>query len=376
MVVTKPLYVDLPAPPAISYPIWIGKNLLYSPQVWLPKTSNIVVITDDMVRKFYASHLMQVLTEAGHRVLLYSFPAGETSKNRKTKRDIETQMLYAGCDRETLILGLGGGVVGDIAGFVAATYMRGIAYINLPTTLLAMVDSAIGGKTSINTAEGKNLIGSFWQPKAVIADITCLSSLPNEQFINGHIEALKMFLTSDAEGWYYLNHHREQLLYQDETCLTHLINRAVRIKASVVCKDEKENHQRAILNFGHTIGHALEHLTNYQILHGYAVGLGILIEAKIAQLMGLLPERHYDAIAAYLALLNIHAEALRKFNIKEVLQSTKLDKKQRAGTVRYVLLKEIGKVYEEDDQFTHPVTETLVETAFLSVIKETEYGWK
>src|SRR5579862_7344926 len=274
------IMMAIPAKKSMMYPIRVGMNLLSSPEKWLPDSweqKKLVIVTDDTVDHLYANHLLKQLKNANP--LLFTFPAGEQSKSAEIKSKIEEKMIQANCDRDTLLIALGGGVVGDLAGFIAATYMRGISYIQVPTTLLAMVDSSVGGKTSINTPQGKNLIGAFWQPKTVVADIHCLKTLPEVHCVNGLIEAIKMFLTNDADYFHYVNTHLDRFFHKDEIVLQKIIERAVQIKVDIVSQDETEKNLRMTLNFGHTIGHALEKITGYAILHGFAVALGILIEA-------------------------------------------------------------------------------------------------
>ena len=362
--------VELKGIPPSSYPLWIASGILENTTLWMPKNvSTVVIITDDTVKKLYAPKLVQTLKETGYNTLLLSFPTGEKSKNIHTKCRLEEKMLENGCDRDSLILALGGGVVGDLAGFIASTYLRGIAYIQIPTTFLAMVDSSIGGKTGIDTPQGKNLIGAFWQPKAVVSDIHCLKSLPKQHLINGLVEAIKMFLTSDANSFDYFQHHLTPILHGDEDCLNQIVQRAVTIKATIVKNDERENNQRAILNFGHTIGHALEHLTNYKLLHGYAVALGILVEAKIAELMNVLQPQQYLLIKTLFSQLDIQSKQLSNIDVDEVIRRTQFDKKKRAGVVHYVLLQDVGSVYASNQQFTHSIPDDLVKKAFLEVLK-------
>ena len=362
--------VELKGIPPSSYPLWIASGVLENIALWVPKNvSTVVIITDTTVKRLYAPKLVQTLKEAGYNTLLLSFPAGEKSKNIRTKCKLEEKMLENGCDRDSLILALGGGVVGDLAGFIAATYLRGIDYIQLPTTFLAMVDSSVGGKTGIDTPQGKNLIGAFWQPKAVVSDIQCLKTLPQQHLINGLIEAIKMFLTSDANSFDYFQHHLNPILRGDDDCLNQIVQRAVNIKATVVKNDEREDNQRAILNFGHTIGHALEQLTDYKLLHGYAVALGILVEAKIAELMDVLEPQRYLLIKTLLNHLDIQSNQLSNFDVDEVIQRTQFDKKKRAGVVHYVLLQELGNVHTLNQQFTHPVSDDIVKNAFLEILK-------
>ena len=357
---------------ASYYPIWVDSNILDQYTHWLPRDlefSRIVVITDHTVRKLYATRFIQSLKKDYANTLVIAIPVGEKSKTGAIKQSIEEKMFRAHCDRNTLILALGGGVVGDIAGFVAATYMRGIPYIQVPTTLLAMVDSSIGGKTGINTSYGKNLIGAFWPPKAIIADITCLRTLLRTQLINGLVEALKIFLTRDSAGFNYLKTHLPMLLDQNQTCLTMLISQAIQLKASIVEQDAKEKNQRQILNFGHTIGHALEKITHYKIEHGYAVALGMLVEGKIAQRLGLFKSDEYLILQETLAQLEITGDVLKKFSLEQLLHATRLDKKKKRSKVHYVLLSRIGAVYTEQDNYAHPVADEVVREAYLEVIK-------
>lgn len=367
----KTIQVTLPSTPPPSYQVWIDSNLLEKVSLWMPKDiSTVVIISDEPVKQYYGTRLEQNLKQEGYQTLLLSFPTGESFKNSQTKSQLEEQMLNQGCDRNSLILGLGGGVVGDLAGFIAATYMRGIAYLHVPTTLLAMIDSSIGGKTGIDTPQGKNLIGAFWQPEAVIADIHCLKTLPRKHLINGLIEAIKIFLTCDAKMLFSLEERLDLILNYDEDCLMTLIRHAAHLKVNIIEQDEKEHHKRAILNFGHTIGHALEHLSDYQLLHGTAVALGLLMEAKIAELMGFLHVEHYQYIKRLLCRLDIHAESLKQYKIADIIQSTQLDKKRKKGQVHYVLLKEPGSVHVENNQFTHLVEDEVVEEAFYILINE------
>ncbi|MCC2667256.1 MAG: aroB [Gammaproteobacteria bacterium] len=364
----NPIMMKIPPQQAISYPIQIESHLLSHPEKWLPEdclNKKIVVITDDTVKNYYGYALLKKLKKYDR--LLLSFSPGEESKNYQMKQFLEDQMLVSRCDRDTMILALGGGVVGDVAGFVAATYMRGISYIQIPTTLLAMVDSSLGGKTGINTKRGKNLIGAFWQPTAVIIDTNCLTTLPKTHLINGLIEALKMFMTSDFKSFNNASKHVDTILNGDLLTLQDIIQRAITVKINIVSQDERENGLRAILNFGHTMGHALEKIMNYTLLHGYAVALGILVEAKISQLLGFLSDVSYQTIQALFLKLSISADLLKKIDIEKLIMATKRDKKIKSGNVRYVLLKNIGQVYNEGNNFIHPVTDEIVRNALLEI---------
>lgn len=362
------IIMQIPAQNPVSYAIMVGSDLLSQPEDWLPRDSygkRIVIITDDNVNKIYGEKLCNALKH--YKPLLLSFMPGEKSKNYQTKILLEEKMMGHHCDRETIILALGGGVVGDVAGFVASTYMRGVSYIQIPTTLLAMVDSSVGGKTGINTNHGKNLIGSFWQPIGVVADINCLKTLPQNHVISGLIEALKMFMTNDIENFQYASNNISNILNNDIKTITNIVESAIKIKVSIVSNDEKENHQRMVLNFGHTIGHALEKLTNYSMLHGYAVALGILVEAKISQLLGHLSGDEYQVIQALFMKLDISGNELKNITSADLIQLTKSDKKIKSNIVRYVLLKKLGQVCNEDNIFAYPVPDDIVKQAISEV---------
>lgn len=365
----KLINVTLAGSAPISYPVIINVGLLSELNAWLPAClGKVIIISDDTVKEYYAEQLITNLKKAGIEPILLSFPAGEKSKTARTKQLLENAMLDQHCGRDSLILTLGGGVVGDMAGFVAATYMRGIPYIQIPTTLLAMLDSSVGGKTGINTSQGKNLIGAFWQPSAVVIDMQCITTLPTKHVINGLVEALKMFLTSDADAFHFFYKNKHGLVNKDTTLLTELVRRAIEIKTSVVQEDEKERHVRQILNFGHTIGHAIEKESHYRIPHGMAVGYGILWEAKIAALMGKLAANDYVIIKNTLADVNIKAAALKKISVERIIQHTKSDKKVKNDHVQYVLLSGLGRVYKDGDKVTHAVPDSVVMNAFAEMI--------
>lgn len=360
-------------PKSVSYSIRVDADLLFNPEEWLPndvQSKRLVIITDDNVNKIYGVKLAETLSH--YQPLLLSFLPGEQSKSYAIKQLLEEQMLQQHCHRDTIILALGGGVVGDLAGFIAATYMRGIAYIQIPTTLLAMVDSSVGGKTGINTPQGKNLIGAFWQPSCVIADLSCLTTLSQTQIINGLIEALKMFMTHDVNYFNYVSNNIHNILSKDISTLKYVVERAIQIKVDVVSKDEKELHQRMIFNFGHTIGHALEKITDYTLLHGYAVALGILVEAKISQLSGFLSQHEYQIIQTLLLQLNISGQQLKNMDLDLIIRATKSDKKAQSNSVRYILLKELGQVVNENNNYAFPISDEIVKAALIEV-SEVEY---
>ena len=263
----------------------------------------VVIISDDTVRALYAEPLTAYLADHHIDAQVLSFAAGEQSKTRATKAALEDQLIELACTRDTCLLALGGGVVTDLAGFVAATYCRGVPVIYLPTTLLAMVDAAIGGKTGVNTACGKNLIGTFTQPKAIIVDVDLLASLPAKEYQFAFAEIIKHALIQDVEYFNFLLEHVEQLKRRDTVVLKQVIQRSIDIKSTIVTMDQTEQGCRELLNAGHTIAHGLECLSDYTLPHGQAVAIGLLVEAVMAMRLGLLPEtdfvRIHDLLKAF-----------------------------------------------------------------------------
>lgn len=316
--------------------VFVGADLLTNlPELLKEKAPayRYALITDSTVEKLYGTKLLATLREAGLNVDLFSFPAGEASKNEATKQTLDHALLEKNFGRDTVILALGGGVVGDLAGFVAATYLRGVPYVQIPTTVLSMVDSSIGGKVGIDTPFGKNLLGAFWHPRLIVADTDTLSTLGQKELTNGWFEALKMFVTLDAEAY-------EQAKAGFDPAL---LERAMQLKMQVVEADEREAGLRAILNFGHSIGHAVEKLSNYQVPHGYAVALGMLVEARASVELGNLNKSVWKDLATGLQALGVQASDLQKYNFESVWEALQNDKKNREGEVRFVLLEAIGK---------------------------------
>lgn len=359
------LFVNLPAVAAASYPIYIGIDIKVI-QTWLPRGafSQLIIVTDEQVKMIYGLLLLKALEAAGYTVNLLAFPPGESSKNNATKTQIEQEMQLLGCDKASLMLALGGGVVGDLAGFIAATYLRGIPYVQIPTTLLAMVDSSVGGKTGINTVYSKNAIGLIYQPSAVAIDLHFLKTLSKKQRINGLIEAIKMFLTHQEESFYRTVEQLPQIVQGNLQALENLIQSALEIKTAVVRRDEKEKGERVLLNFGHTVGHALEKLSQYQLLHGYAVGYGILVEATLSYLQGLLAKADFLKIKNLLEALGICGIDLKKYSIEQLIALTKGDKKACFGQANYVLLSGIGRAYSSQGDYLHPLPEAALHAAF------------
>ncbi len=366
------LKISLPAKTGHSYPIVIAPQLLTNWTQWLPnyaRSKKIVIISDSTVAELYGSQLAASMNAAGYLARLLTFPAGEFSKSANTKLELEEQMFAFGVDRHTLCLALGGGVVGDLAGFTAATYMRGIQFIQIPTSLLAMIDSSVGGKTAVNTSYGKNIIGAFWQPQAVMMDCDLLKTLPTEQIVNGLFEAVKIFLTSDREHFEYCAKRLDSIINLDYQPLTRVIKRAVELKAQVVEIDEQELNLRMILNFGHTVGHALEKLSNFSVLHGFGVGLGMIVEAYIAKLSGLLTATDYTQIEQFLLMMGVDLTLLNKYDHNEIITAMRGDKKNINQQIKLVLLTGIGSVKNIDNQVAFPISDELILSALSDLTK-------
>ena len=363
------LNVCIPQQSEYSYPIVLGLNSLSLVSELinaLGQFSQIVIISDATVAELYADELISLLDDA-YQVNLIQFPAGELNKSAENKAKIEEQMFKLQCDRHTLCIAFGGGVVGDLAGFTAATYMRGIKVLQIPTTLLAMLDSSVGGKTAINTSYGKNIIGAFWQPSTVLMDVNFLQSLSKEQVINGLVEAIKIFLTFDANYVEKCVEQIDEIIELDSSVVLDIIYRAVSLKAHVVEVDEKEHHLRMSLNFGHTVGHALEKITHYQLMHGYAVGYGILVEAKIAQLLALIDDNQFKYIEKLLLQIGITKEYLQQFDNLEVIKAMREDKKNSNQQIKIVLINGIGSMKNIDNQVAFLVNEEIILQALESL---------
>ena len=277
-------------------------------------------------------------------------PAGEASKTRAEKARLEDELLSRRLGRDTVLVGFGGGVVTDLAGFVAATYLRGVPFVAVPTTLLAAVDASVGGKTGINTPHGKNLIGAIRQPAAVFADIRFLKTLPEPEFLNGIAEALKMAATRDPELFSGMEKGIGVLRDREPGALTRLITAAVRIKACVVSADERESGLREVLNFGHTIGHGLENATGYLLAHGAAVAVGMIAESRMARRAGYLPPAAEDRLHSLIDSVGLPVRAPDGVERGRVLAALRSDKKARGGKPRFVVLEDIGRIRRRDDR--------------------------
>ena len=276
-----------------------------------------------------------------------TFPAGEASKSREQWARLTDALLADGFGRDGGIIALGGGVAGDLAGFVAATYMRGLPYLQVPTSLLAMLDASVGGKTGVDTPEGKNLIGAFHPPQAVVADPRVLATLPDRDYRGGMAEAVKHGLIADAEYFAWMEREAEALLRREEAALTRLVRRSVEIKADVVSGDEREAGRRAILNAGHTVAHALERVTAYAIPHGEAVALGLVAECALAEVMGLAPSGVAARVSALLSRLGLPVRLTQPLDVDRLIAGMASDKKNRSARVRFALARRLGGMDSE-----------------------------
>ncbi len=328
-----------------SYPIHIGGGLLdraaaYEPHV---KGRRAAIVTNATVAALYAQRVEAALAAAGASTLRIVVPDGEAFKNWQTLDNIHSALLEARADRRTVVIALGGGVVGDMAGFAAATYQRGIGHVQVPTTLLAQVDSSVGGKTAINHALGKNMVGAFHQPSAVIADTASLSTLPSREYAAGLAEVVKYGAIQDLELLEWIETHVELLRARDQATLIHVIRRSCEIKAEVVALDERENGARALLNFGHTFGHAIESAAGYgNWLHGEAVAIGMALAARFSSRAGRLPEAQADRLVNLLRALGLPVDP-PNFPPEVWLEFMGRDKKNERGGITLILLDGLGR---------------------------------
>jgi 3-dehydroquinate synthase len=304
------------------------------------------IITDTTVGPLYVEPAARALAPHA-RVTVASFPAGEPNKTRAVWTDLTDRLLAAELGRDGAIVALGGGVVGDLAGFVAATYLRGIPYVQVPTTLLAMIDSSIGGKTGVDTPAGKNLVGAFHQPRAVIADIATLGTLPRNHRLAGMAEAVKHGAVADRDYFERLRTLAPAVVRGDPAALREIVERSTAIKAAIVADDEREHGRRAVLNFGHTIGHAVEAVTGYELLHGEAVACGMALEARLGCALGITQQDAANAIIETLTAYQLPTSLPRGADAARLLDAMRHDKKARAASVRFALMETLGKMHRD-----------------------------
>lgn len=328
-----------------AYPIHIGGGLLARADLISPhlSSSQVAVVTNTTVAPLYLETLQATLSHAGATVFPIVLPDGESYKNSATLNTIYDALLTERMERKATLIALGGGVIGDLAGYAAATYLRGIAFIQIPTTLLAQVDSSVGGKTGINHPLGKNMVGAFYQPKLVLADTDTLNTLPIRELSAGLAEIIKYGLIRDPEFFVWLETHIEDLLARDPAALAYAIHRSCQNKAEVVAADERESGQRALLNLGHTFGHAIEAGMGYgNWLHGEAVGTGMIMAAELSQRLGWLSPDDVSRIRLLILRAGLPGVA-PDLGLEEYLNHMGLDKKVEGGKLRFVLLKKIGQ---------------------------------
>ncbi|MEQ9618538.1 MAG: 3-dehydroquinate synthase [Deltaproteobacteria bacterium] len=337
-----------------SYEIFIGEGVLerVARQAAEARLGHkFAIITDSNVESLYAGELLERFERAGIDISLISFPAGEMHKNRDTKAWIEDRMLEKGFGRDSAVIALGGGVVGDMAGYVAATYTRGIPYVQVPTSLVACVDSSIGGKTAVDTTHGKNLIGAFHQPWRVYIDLDTLLTLPEKEIREGLAEVIKYGVIEDRDLFVFLESDMDRVFSYDKEALGRIIRRSCEIKAVVVERDERESNLRKILNFGHTIGHAIENLSHYAISHGEAISIGMVAEGKLAVNMGLWGEGDLRRLAAVIRKAGLPAELPEGMEIGRIINTMRLDKKSRGGHIEMALPGGLGRMAQIEGNY-------------------------
>lgn len=317
------------------------------------------IVADDLVAELYGDMLMANLKAAGIKAELLTFPHGEANKTLQTIGDLAGRLARLGFDRKDALIGLGGGVTGDITGFLAASYMRGIPFVQLPTTLLAQVDSSVGGKTGVDIPEGKNLVGAFYQPKAVYIDTSVLETLPKEELLGGLGEVIKYGVIRDEEFFHFLRDNREGILNLEPELINKTIHLCCKIKAEVVSEDEREGGVRRILNYGHTIGHAVEGASDYTLIHGLAVSIGMVAAAKLAVLNNLLVKDDYRQIVDILQQYKMPVVVPGSLDRDRIKKYLLTDKKTVGGKVFYVLPTQIGKTVITDKVTEGQVDEVL-----------------
>lgn len=322
--------------------------------------SKFALVVDENVKTHYGEFFLRALELARLDATLFTFPAGEQSKTRETKSFLEDQMHDHYFGRDTCLIAIGGGVTLDLGGFLAATYCRGIPLISIPTTLLAMVDAAIGGKNGVNTSHGKNRIGTTYQAKKIIIDTTLLKTLPKQELKNGFVEMIKHGLVASSLHVDFLENHVCELLAMESQLLEKAILDSCRIKMAIVKEDEQENGQRRILNFGHTVAHALERLTNYSLSHGEAVAIGLIAESHLSMQFGTLDRKSFERIYRLLLNYGLPLKLPLKLTPEGIRQAMLLDKKSVNSEPRFVLLEKIGQAKSFHSQYCTPVKTDLL----------------
>ncbi|NND44953.1 MAG: 3-dehydroquinate synthase [Xanthomonadales bacterium] len=343
-----------------GYPIDIGPGLVGDAARWqeLVGDRTVLVLSNDVVAPLYLERACTAMEGAQVHTLV--LPDGEQHKNAEHWRRVIDHLVNIRAGRDACLVTLGGGVIGDLGGFAAATYMRGIDFIQAPTTLLAQVDASVGGKTAINHPEGKNLVGAFHQPRAVLADTSTLETLPARHFRAGLAEVIKMAMIRDAEFLAWLEARSSEVLSQDAACLERVIETCVRHKAAVVAADEREAGERALLNFGHSFGHAIERLTDYRhCLHGEAVSIGMVIAATLSEHRGLCPTGVASRLADLLRAMGLPVTLPEGLNATDMLAAMQLDKKNLSGSLRLILVRDCGQAFIDSNSDPGQIREAI-----------------
>lgn len=317
-------------------------------EIGCQKTQKACIVTDSNLEKLHIKSLSENIKSCFNKIVIFSFPAGEENKTLETVQKLYHLLINEHFDRHDLLIAFGGGVTGDLTGFTAATFLRGINFIQIPTSLLSQVDSSIGGKTGVDFLQYKNMVGAFYQPKLVYMNLSLLQTLPNDQFISGIGEILKHGLIKSSFYFCWLKENKEKIMRLQPDILEEMIYQSCLIKRDVVERDPKEKDERALLNFGHTIGHAVEKLSNFQLYHGHCVGIGIAASAFLSCELGHITTKDYEIILETLKQFRLPT-SIAHISAKEILAATKSDKKMLAGKIKFVLLKEIGTAYINSD---------------------------
>ncbi len=326
------------------YNIWIDNSfdlLLDTFKACNCHQSKLCIVTDDNVEKYHLKSIQSYLSQISDQVSTFVFPYGEENKNLQTVYRLYEHFIEHHLDRDSIVVALGGGVTGDLAGFAAASYMRGIRYVQIPTSLLAQVDSSIGGKTGVDFMKHKNCVGAFWQPEFVFINTQTLGTLPERELNAGMAEVIKHGLIHDADYFYFVMQNHEAIKNLDSKLLEQLIRRSCEIKGDVVSKDEKENGLRATLNFGHTIGHAIERLLDFKLLHGECVSIGMVAAAYLSSHMGYLKEKDIEEIKTCLGYYHLPL-TLKELSPEVIYDELFYDKKTKNNVLKFIVLKAIG----------------------------------
>lgn len=346
-----------------GYDILIGSGLLKETGQQLKEigfSDKLVIITNPVVQGLYGNALEENLSAEGFKVTVLLVADGEEQKSLDVAGRLYAELTSTYAERATPILALGGGVIGDLTGFVAATYLRGVPLVQLPTTLLAQVDSSIGGKVAVNHGQLKNKIGAFYQPRLVISDTATLKTLPAKEFANGMAEVIKSAVIRDREFFTFIETNLDKIKTLDDAAMEEIVFRSASIKAEVVTKDELDMGLRNILNFGHTVGHAIETVSDFGVGHGQAIAMGMMVAARIAQRLGFLESGELTRLKGVIAGAGLPTE-MPKLDIKGIIEAIKHDKKIVAGKVRFVLPKTIGDVIVTDEVSLSLVEEVLAD---------------